>query len=311
MIFDRAGSFAYLGSSAGVLVFSAGSNSVTQSLPGVTGTVLAVSNDGNRLIVSDTSAGKVFVVSNANASTASVQTFDLAGVTAADFDSDNSKAYFTSGSAIYEYSTTTGLKTLSGVADGVAFTPQGAAAFLGGSSIVGLAACNDSQFPGTGSAANILKPTPDGSHMLGVGSAGWTDLSYTVTNSNGCPPAITNTTRNAAFPAFVGTPTSFAVASDDSNAFLTGYSGGTDAPGVPLYHFADGTSGTIALVSPGGALLSGGVTQDAHSLYVGTAANASTGPFVHRIDLTAAGGPADTNQISVSFNPRIVAVRPK
>lgn len=308
MVFNPAGSKAYLGSSAGLLIFDPGTNTVTATASGITGVVLKVSNDGNKVVVSDTSAGKVFVF-DAGANTS--QTFDLAGVTAADFDSDNSKAYFTSGSAVYEYSPAAGLKTLSGAADGVAFTPQGAAAYLGGSSIMGLAVCNDSQVPGAAGVANILAPTPDGTHIVGVGSAGWTDVSYTVTNSNGCPPAASNTVRNAALPAFVGTPTSIAVASDDSNAFLTGYSGGSAAPSVPFYHFADGTTATIALVNPGGLLFSGGLTQDAHSLYVGTAANGSTGPFVHRIDLTAANGPTDANQISVSFNPRIVVVRPK
>src|SRR5215472_9564402 len=279
----------------------------TATASGITGVVLAVSNDGRKVVVSDTSAGKVFVFdSSANAA----QTFDLAGVTGADFNSDNSKAYFTSGSALYEYSPSTGLKTLSGVADGVAFTPQGAAAFLGGGSILGIAACNDSLIPGAG-VANVLKPTPDGTHMVGVGSAGWTDLSYTVNNSNGCPPVVTNSVRNAALPAFVGTPTSIAVAADDSNAFLTAYSGGSAATGVPFYHFADGSTGVIALVNPSGTLFSGGLTQDSHSLYVGTAENGGTGPFVHRIDLTAAGGPTDANQISVSFRPRIVVVRPK
>lgn len=307
MVFNRAGSTAYIGSSVGMLVFDPGTNAVTATASGITGVVLAVSNDGRKVVVSDTSAGKVFVFdSSANAA----QTFDLAGVTGADFNSDNSKAYFTSGSALYEYSPSTGLKTLSGAADGVAFTPQGAAAFLGGGSILGIAACNDSLIPGAG-VANVLKPTPDGTHMVGVGSAGWTDLSYTVNNSNGCPPVVTNSVRNAALPAFVGTPTSIAVAADDSNAFLTAYSGGSAATGVPFYHFADGSTGVIALVNPGGTLFSGGLTQDSHSLYVGTAENGSTGPFVHRIDLTAAGGPTDANQISVSFRPRIVVVRPK
>ena len=308
MVFDRAGTTAYLGSSVGMLIFDPGTNAVTATASGITGVVLKVSNDGNKVVISDTSAGKVFVFDK---TAQSAQTFDLAGVTAADFDSDNSKAYFTSGLAVYEYSPATGVKTLSLVADGVAFTPQGAASYLGGSSIQGLAVCNDSQVPGAAGVANILAPTPDGSHMVGVGSGGWTDLSYTITNSNGCPPATSNTARNAVLPPFVGTPTSIAVASDDSNAFLTGYSGGGAATGVPFYHFADGSIGTIALVNPGGVLFAGGLTQDAHSLYVGTAANGSTGPFVHRIDLTAAGGPTDANQISVSFNPRIVVVRPK
>jgi hypothetical protein len=58
-------------------------------------------------------------------------------------------------------------------------------------------------------------------------------------------------------------------------------------------------------------VFSGGITQDAHSLYVGVGANAGVGPQVHRVDLVTAGFPFDTQQISVTFNPRIVVVRPK
>src|SRR6185312_11610367 len=124
-------------------------------------------------------------------------------------------------------------------------------------------------------AANVLSVTPDGTHMIAVGASGWADLSYTVTNS-GCPAKATNTLTTAA-GSFVDTPGQIAVASDDSNAFVTGYTGTTIATGVPFYHFADRTTGSIALMGSGGALFSGGITQDAHSLYVGVGANGSTG----------------------------------
>lgn len=305
MVFNRAGTRAFIGSTAGMLIFDPGTNTVTATAASVTGTVLSVSNDGNKVVVSDTSSNpnEVFVFdSNANA----VQQFNIAGVTVADFDSDNSKAYFTNGSTIYEYSPVTGLKTLPLAASGVAFTPQAAVAYFGGSSIFALAVCNDSRADIAAGTANILAPTPDGTHMLGVGPGGWLDLTYTVTNGNGCPASASNTVRSAAF-TFVGTPTQIAVASDDSNAFLTGTGGGV-ATGVSFYHLADATTGTIALTGAGGQLFSGGITQDAHSLYVGVG---GTSPQVHRIDLTAANGPADANQISVTFNPRIVVVRPK
>jgi hypothetical protein len=207
----------------------------------------------------------------------------------------------------------TGLKTLSFGADGVVVTPQASVAFFGGSSILGLAVCNDSVVPGAAGAANILGVAPDGTHMIGVGSGGWLDLSYTISPlpTTGCPVTESNTVRSATFPAFVGTPTQIAIASDDSNAFLTGYSGGSSTTAVPFYHLSDGTTGTITLAGSGGALFSGGLTQDAHSLYVGIGENGGTGPQIHRIDLTASGGPADANQINVSFRPRIVVVRPK
>ena len=305
MVFDRAGVKAYLGSDTGLQIFDPGTNTVTATAGGITGTVLAVSNDGNKVVVSDTAAGKVFVFdSSAN----SAQEFDLTGVTAADFDSDNTKAYFTSGSAVYEYSPSAGEKQLTFAADGVIFTPQASVAFFGGSSILGVAVCNDSALPGAAGAANILTVTPDGSHMVGAGAAGWLDLTYSVANGNGCPPTATNTVRNASLPAFVGAPTQVVAASDNSNAFLTGYTGGSSATGVPFYHFADASTGAVALAGSGGPLFSGGLTQDAHSLYVGVG---GTTPQVHRIDLTASGGPADANQINVTFNPRIVVVRPK
>jgi trimeric autotransporter adhesin len=309
MVFNPAGTTAYIGSSAGLLVFDPGTNTVTATASGLTGKVLAVSNDGNKVVISDTSVspgsvGKVFVfdtVSNTS------QEFDLAGVTAAAYDSDNSKAYFTSGSAVYEFSPALNERQLSFTADGVVFAPQAAAAFFGGTSISALAVCNDSALPRAAGSANILAVTPDGSHMIGAGAAGWVDLSYSIANTNGCPPNATNTVRNAAF-SFVASPAQVAAASDDSNAFVTGFTGASASTGVPFYHFADGTTGTIALAGSGGPLFSGGLTQDAHSLYVGVG---GTTPQVHRIDLTASGGPADANQINVTFNPRLVVVRPK
>lgn len=323
MVFSPDGTKAYIGSDAGLLIFDPGTNTVTATASGLTGKVLAVSNNGNKVVLSDTSSAdpslqsdptlqKVFVFDVAANSS---QEFDISGVTSASFASDNSKAYFTSGTKVYEYSPTTGLKTLltagnSVVFDGAVFTPQTSVAYIGGSSILGLAICNDSAVQGAAGAANILRVTPDGSHMIAAGAAGWLDLSYTIAAlpNVGCPVAESNTTKTATFPAFVGAPTQVAIASDDSNAFLTGYSGGSDATGVPFYHLADGTSGTITL-SAGGPLFAGGVTQDAHSLYVGVGGSS---PAVHRIDLTASGGPADVSPpIGVSFNPRIVVVRPK
>src|SRR5690349_18104269 len=130
MVFSPDGTKAYIGSDAGLLVFDPGTNTVTATASGLTGKVLRVSNNGSKVVMSDTSAGKVFVFdTTANAS----QEFDIPNVTAADFASDNSKAYFTSGTNVYEYSPNTGLKTLSFQGDGVVLTPQTSVAFFGGS----------------------------------------------------------------------------------------------------------------------------------------------------------------------------------
>src|SRR5207237_6156331 len=98
--------------------------------------------------------------------------------------------------------------------------------------------CTDTRVDSAAAAANILSPTPDGTHMVGVGAGGWADLSYSVTNGNGCPPTASSTLRTAGFPVFVGVPTTIAVASDDSNAFLVGYYGGRRAIEVSFYDIA-------------------------------------------------------------------------
>lgn len=311
MIFSADGTTAFLGSSAGLIVFNPTSNAVTNTITNVTGKVLAVSpTQPFKVIAADTSAGKLFIYDSSGSGV--VQTISIPNVTSADFDSDGSKAYITNGSMVFEYTPALGLtpKTLNFSADGVAFTPQENLAYLGGQSILGLAPCNDTRVDGAAAIANVLKPTPDGTHMIAAGSAGWADLTYTV-NSNACPPTASNTVRTATFPAFVGTPTQITVASDDSNAYLTAFTGGSTATGIPFYHLADGTTGVVALAGAGGPLFSGGITQDAHSLYVGIGANGGTGGQVHRIDLTPSTGPADAQQIDVSFNPEIVVVRPK
>jgi hypothetical protein len=321
MVFNRAGTTAYIGSSptgtsaGGMLIFNAATNTVTATAAGLTGKVLSVSNDGNTVLISDTTNGKVFVY---NAGANSSQEFDVPGITAADFDADNSKAYLTAGSKVFEFSTTTGtFKPLTFAADGVVFTPQESVAYFGGSSILGIAACNDARVDNAAAAANILGVTPDGTHMIAAGVGGWVDLAYTVSNSpansvSGCPPTASNTanvtTGFGAGNGFVGTPTQIAVTSNTSFAFLTNFTGGSAATGVPFYQFATATTpattGTIALAGGGGTLFSGSLTQDAKSLYVGV------GGSVHRIDLTQTP-PADANQITVSFNPRIVVVRPQ
>lgn len=313
MVFNRSGSQAYIGSSVGLLVFNPTSNTVTATASGITGKVLTVSNDGNLVVVSDTANSKVFVY---NVGSNTSQEFDIAGVTAADFDSDNSKAYFTSGSNLYEYSgSTASLKTLTFAGDGVVFTPQASVAYFGGSSILGLAVCNDARVDSAAAAANILAATPDGTFMIGAGSAGWANLSYTVatnsaTGSTGCPPVVSSVLTTAGFNAsFVTTPSQIAVTSNDKYAFLTGCVGGcTGATGVPFFQFGTNATGTIPLAGGSATLYSGSLTQDATSLYVGV--NSGGSGSVHRIDLTQSP-PADANPISVSFNPKIVVVRPQ
>src|SRR6185437_3565502 len=66
MVFSPDGSQAYIGSDAGLQIFDPGTNTVTATASGLTGKVLTVSNNGNKVVLSDTSNSdptlhKVFV----------------------------------------------------------------------------------------------------------------------------------------------------------------------------------------------------------------------------------------------------------
>ena len=310
MVFNNAGTKAFLGSSGGLIEFDpVATTPVTASVSSVTGKVLAVSPDGVKVIVSDISVGKVFVF---DTSANTQENFDEPNVDFASFDGDSSKAYLTNGTSVFVYSPKAGLRTLNLAGDGVAFTPQEAVAYIGGAAITGLAACNDNRVDSAAGAVNLLAPTPDGTHMIGLGTAGWIDLKYMVDNSNGCPPSASNTALTAALQPFVTAPAQIVVAPDDSNAYVTAFTSSTPpATSIPFYHLADGTTGAVTLAGAGGPVLAGSITPDGHSLYVGIGANGGAGPQVHRIDLTQSTGPADATQISVSFTPTVVVVRPK
>ena len=140
LVFDRQGTKAYLGTDSGLLgtvglaVLDAAANTATQfaSLPGK---VLAVSPDGSKVIISDTSAedapNHVFVF---DTTTNAVSTFQITGATAADFSPDSLKAYIVAGSTLYVYSKVDGLRTipLAAPANDVSFLSEGAFAYVAG-----------------------------------------------------------------------------------------------------------------------------------------------------------------------------------
>ncbi len=109
---------AFLGSSAGLIVFSAGSltaaGTVTQ-LTNVPGKVLAVSVDGDKVIVSDTRSipNQVYIVTGLLGTTSpTIVPLLLTGVRAADFSPDGLKVFLISGSTMYVYSSSRAMKTI-------------------------------------------------------------------------------------------------------------------------------------------------------------------------------------------------------
>jgi trimeric autotransporter adhesin len=144
MVFDRAGARAFIGTnssllgSKGLAMVPAGGGNPSL-FAGVAGKILAISPNGTKVIVSDTtdSPNQVFVLDTA---TNAVNPFRITGATAADFSPDNLKAFIVAGSTLYIYSPQGALQSqpLTVPANDVTFLSEGAFAYLAGGSAGGI-----------------------------------------------------------------------------------------------------------------------------------------------------------------------------
>jgi trimeric autotransporter adhesin len=326
MVFDRQGLKAYLGTADGhgIMQFDPNNPTAAPTVIGdgtITGTVIGVSRDGSRVVVSDTSASpnKDYVVNVSNNN--SIETFSQSGITGADFALDNSKGLFSSptpGNSLFYIPG--GTRAIAPVGNDVKFLPQGSVAYFGGASINGVSSCSTSTAVKTvdsqPNAVNVWGVATDGTHLIGAGGGNWVDLSPTADPRAvplvPCPTAFGSTVRTTALPAFVGTPSQIVVTPNSKKALMTGFTvaQGQTVTGIPLYDFALGTGSVVAGISS--PALSGGISLDGNTLYIGVGGSA---PGVYKVDLTAATPSAslllDTTPSPNAFVPSIVTVRPK
>jgi hypothetical protein len=302
LLIDPQGLNAYLGSAGGVMKVNLTAGTVTTAT-GLIGQVLAISPNNSKLIVY-------------NAATSDLSVFDIAGnsfealkatgVTRAAFSPDAFKAFLVAGSTLYIYSPVFTLRnlTLAAAANDVAFHASGSAGFFAGGAASGISAratCDNSAisvgaaFPGIPSRIQAL---PDGSAMLAVDTTSIDVLPASVNNAL-CPPVVSFPAGASAqsFGSGVFAPRQLLVSADGANAFVL-----SDQPKVLVYKVAGATTSSIAL-SGGASAFSGGLTLDGTQLYLGGSDN-----NIHRIDIAAG---SDAQQISISFTPDLVAVRPK
>ena len=329
-VFDRQGKAGYLGSDHGLMVFlpsSLGSsnNPITVHST-VTGKVLAVSPDGNRVVVSDTSStpNQVFIFDTT--STGGIVNLLISGAMAAAFSPDNLKAYIAAGSNLYVYSALEPLQkiNLGASAADVTFLPEGAFAEVAGganagAAVTNVATCTNANPPGPSVMTNgppvSIRALVDGSHLLALDPPGIDvitagTITFPVNPNPPCPPSITSATSS-----FVNlgqgqfTPLKFLVANDGSKAYVIANNFGA----VMVYDVAAGTSSAISLTGNVTAL-DGDLTLDGKLLYVG----ASDGT-VHAIDTQAAGDiqtisfPPNfnfCNNVSFTCTPDLLAVQP-
>jgi hypothetical protein len=309
LVIDRQGAKAYLGTDSGLLgtvglaVLDTGGSTVTQfaSLPGK---VLAISPDGGKVVISDTSAldapNHVYVFDTV---TNAVSTFQITGATAADFSPDSLKAYIVAGSTLYVYSKVDGLRTipLAAPADDVSFLSEGAFAYVAGgatSSLTVWRTCDNGRadtisvpavpsFIKTlpGPAKLLPADTPDAYHMVAVDSPGL-DIISVNTTPTGCSPAVTDgpvASFNLGQGNFV--PTQLILSQDGTTAYVIA----SNLSSILVFNIPGQTASAISLY--GGALpLRASLSSDGTLLFVGASDGA-----LHVVS-TVAGG--DTRQIS-------------
>ncbi|MGZ4822552.1 MAG: hypothetical protein ACXVZM_13180, partial [Terriglobales bacterium] len=299
LFFNSLGTTAFLGSSAGYMSVDTTTNAVTQNT-GVQGTVLAVSPDSNRIIVAGTNT--LFVVGIGSG--ISTEASPIAAATAASFSPDSRNAYILAGTNLYFWTPGGSFKliALGGPASDVKFLANNAFAYIAGGSsgpaVTARATCDSSLSDTviTPGAPNLVASLPDASAVVAADSPGL-DVIAVTTNRVGCPPPLSDTLTHLTYGVAAFTPKQLIVLTDGTRAYETG------SPGQLLgVTTSSSTPFTIPLAN-GATPLTGGATLDSTKLYVGGSDN-----NVHRIDVASG---TDAQQISVSFTPNLVAVRPK
>lgn len=302
LLFSPLASRAFLGSSAGLITLDATTNAVTQNTA-YPGKVLAVSPDGNRVIVADTSL--VYGVNVGAQSGAVSDSLGISGATAATFAPDNSRAFILAGNTLYAYVPNTGTAGSIGLlaaGNDIVFSPSAAFAFVANgapNAINVTAACDASSLANfvTSGTPTKIGVTPDASKILTVDSPNIDILTRTSLLQPGCPPPVTGTVSSVNLGQGAFTANQLIVTNDGSKAYIT-----SNLTSVMVYNVSAGTASAIPLVGNATGL-SESATLDGAKLYVGGSDNT-----VHRIDTATA---SDAQQIGVSFTPNLVAVRPK
>jgi WD40 repeat protein len=303
LLFDRQGRNAYLGTNLGEfgtkgLMVASGTSSVSEN-KSAPGNVLAISPDGNRVIVSDTAEtpNQAFIVSSAGATVA----LNIAGATAAAFSPDNLKAFIVAGQTLYIYSALEPLHSVSlgAAAADVAFLASGLAGYVVDSNGVAFSPTCDAASPTIGSTvavsgATMIRPLPNalssttppsGNEMLVLAPPNADIVTATVSGSPvlgspGCPDPRGFVTISNSVTSSVGfgqgnfTAKQLLVSPDGRRAYLLANELGS----VLVYNIFDQTPSVFGLLN-NATPLALGLSPDGSNLYVG----ASDGE-IHVID---------------------------
>jgi hypothetical protein len=343
MVINRQGNKIFLGTekgllgSKGLMVIDLTASPVTlTNQNAVPGKVLAVSPDGNRVIVSDTSdtPNELFIFNSTDSSNIALP---IAGATGADFSADSLKAFIAAGSTLYIYSTQDALQAipLAAPATDAAALTSGIGAYLNGGSAAGFSfmpTCDVATSAGPAvtpiplTGVKLMQPLPDGVSVITVQSPNVQTVTTTipallapstVLGQDGCPVprgfVALSSAPGTAVDLGQGTfvPTQLLVSADGERAYIVASNLGN----ILVYDIRNHTTSSITLAN--NALpIRAALTTAGDKLYV-TASDAS----VHVLD-TATG--ADTAQVTFpqglcssasgtatyTCNPTLIAVKP-
>lgn len=329
LLFDLTGDKAYMGSDFGAQLvnpsnFGTANNPFT-SLGTVTGRVLATSNNGTIAVFSDTihTPNQAYVVNGANTSSLSATALNIPGAVAAAFSPDGLKTFLIGGnsaSSLYVYSALQALQgpiALSGPANAVAFSPNGAFAYVAEAStsstpanLTAFATCNNQFVASLPLPANPIlmrvlpgehidgrdsygNTIPDGIHVFVLDATGFDIITSTISPpaAGTLCPQVLDFTNDAVQRIELGQgtiqPVNFFASADGSQLYVA--SAGNAS--ILVYDFGSGAVTGIELL--------GNATPVSADMSVdgGTIVVAGSDGMLHQVS-TALGG---SDQVQLSF----------
>jgi len=306
IVANSVGSTVYLGSGSGIMKVDVVSAAVTVST-GAVGTILAVSADGNYLLVSDSSTSTTYLY-NTNSSTSPLT--HVVAATAAAFSSDSQSVSFLAGQQLY-YDTvvpSSAITNLPYVPNSIGLSAQGGMTYITSSALGAIdvrTTCNQGDWQTLAAThPTLVAHLPNGTGAV-VADPPSIDVVTTGSIVAGCPPAPQNsmTAYNLGFGTF--TPQQIFVSPDSSRAWIIQNSNAVI--GLNLSSLAPFS---IQLAN-GATALNGGIMIDGSMVYVGGSDN-----NVHALNVSSG---SDSAQIAPGLKdpsgnavaPNLVLVLPK
>jgi len=336
IVFDHAGVRAFIGTSAGLAILDTASSTASLITPVPIGKVLAVSNDGTRVLISnsanDPSTGtpidpfpseqRLWVFDQ---SSSTITTFIVPGSFAAAFNADGFRAYAVGSNcnlAIFSPLLSLLTTTIGGSSTDITSLASGPFVYVANSAgLQVIATCNNTLqgiTPPTNSSTIQLLGSPKNSNSIIATDTSGLDVITATTSAPAAPFTITpancqeNVSYSNSFIDFgLGTFTArqLLVASNGQHiaVFPVGINKVLSAVPIP-----GGAVGAITLPAGATEALSGGMTPDGTTVWAGIGGTNS----VDRINLLTG---ADDIQLPMTFKksdgsaapPNLVAIKPK